>query len=312
MKLSRREVLKLGLGTGASMMLGMKPRLAWAAQDELITKPIPSSGEQVPVMGIGTARRYDVEAGATEMAELKEVVDLFPKLGGRLIDTAPSYGRAEIVVGELVHEIGNRDQLFLATKVQARDPAEGPAQIEESFRRLHTDVIDLFQVHNLADVQNHLGYLRNLKNEGRIRYVGITTSSDRQYEAFEEVMRTEEGIDFIQVDYSIDNRGVEDRILPLAQDRGMAVLCNLPFGRSRLFERAGDRVIPDFAAPCCESWAQYFLKFIVSHPAVTAAIPGTATVRYLRDNIGSAKGRLPSAELRQEMLAFYEALPAIG
>ncbi len=309
MKLSRREALKVGLGAGASLMLGLRPETVRAFQEDLITKPIPSSGEQLPVMGIGTARRFDVGAGMEERAPLREVLEAFPELGGRLVDTAPSYGQAEEVVGDLVRELGNRDELFLATKVGASSPEEGRAQIEESFRRLHTDTIDLLQVHNLRDVENQLAYLRELKALGRIRYTGITTSNDRQYEAFEEVMRTQEGIDFIQVDYSIDNRGVEERILPLARDRGMAVLCNLPFGRSRLFERAGDRPVPEFARPFCESWAQYFLKFIASHPAVTAAIPGTATMTYLRDNIGSARGRLPGEDVRREMLAYYQGLP---
>lgn len=309
MKLSRREMVKLGVGAGAGMLMGLRPQNLIGQDADLIMKPIPSSGEQLPVMGIGTARRYDVGTSAEERAPLKEVLEAFPKLGGRIIDTAPGYGQAEIVVGELIHEIGNRDELFLATKVAVRNTEDGPAQIAESFRRFHTDTIDLLQVHNLRDVHNQLAYLRELKAEGRIRYTGITTSSDRQYEQFEEVMRSEDGIDFIQVDYSIDNLGAGERILPLAQDRGMAVLCNLPFGRSRLFQRAGDRPIPDFAAGYCESWAQYFLKFIVSHSAVTAAIPGTATMRYLHDNIGSALGELPDQPLREEMLAYYESLP---
>ncbi len=316
MLLSRRDAIKLGLGVGATALAGLgrptkltgsRPRILQTG--DLVTKPIPSSGERIPVIGIGTARRYSVGEGAAERAPLREVLEAFPDLGGRLIDTAPSYGTAEPVVGDLLAELGNRDRYFVATKVGARNPGDGPRQIEQSFDQLKTDMIDLIQVHNMRDYQNQLAYLRDLKADGRIRYVGITTSSARQHEAFAAMMEDEDGIDVVQVDYSLANRHVEERILPVAADRGMAVLCNLPFGRGRLFTAVGDRPLPDWASEFdSESWAQFFLKFLVSHPAVTCAIPGTATIEYARDNIGAAWGRLPDDALRRKMVEFYDAL----
>jgi len=312
MTLSRREVLKAAAGLGALAALGLPSSrglgLALPRTSELLMRPIPSSGEKIPAIGIGTARRYDVEGSSEEMAVLKEVLAAFAVMGGQVVDTAPSYGRAEIVVGELVNAIGNRDDLFLATKVRAEGREAGIEQMEESFRRLHTDRIDLMQVHNLADVETQLATLREWKAAGRIRYLGITTSFDRQYEDFERVMREQE-MDFIQVNYSLGDRGAGERILPLAADRGMAVLVNLPYARGRLFQKVGDRPLPEWAAEFdCESWGQFFLKFVLSEPAVTCAIPGTAKMTYLEDNLGAARGRLPDPELRQRMIALYDSL----
>jgi aryl-alcohol dehydrogenase-like predicted oxidoreductase len=305
-------MLKLSAGASAAAALGLRldgsPRRAIARTSDLRTRPIPSSGEQIPVVGIGTARRYDVESTREALQPLGDVLATFSEMGGRVVDTAPSYGRAETVVGELVNEIGNRDDLFLATKVRTEGREEGIQQMETSLRRFHTDRIDLMQVHNLVDVDTQLATLREWKEAGRIRYLGVTTSFDRQYEAFEAVMR-EHDLDFIQVNYSLGDRAAGERILPLAADRGMAVLINLPYGRGRLFQKAGDRPLPDWAAEFdCESWGQFFLKFILGHPAVTCAIPGTAKLTYLVDNLGAAKGRLPNAELRQRMIDFYDGL----
>jgi aryl-alcohol dehydrogenase-like predicted oxidoreductase len=270
-------------------------------------RPIPSSGEKIPAIGIGTARRYDVDA-ADDLATLREVLAAFSEMGGQVVDTAPSYGRAEIVVGDLVREIGNRDDLFLATKVRTEGREAGMEQMEESFRRLHTERIDLMQVHNLVDVETQLPTLREWKEAGRIRYVGITTSRNSQHEAFEQVMREEE-LDFIQVNYSLADRAAGERLLPLAADRGVAVLVNLPYARGRLFQRVGDRPLPEWAAEFdCESWGQFFLKFVLSAPAVTCAIPGTAKMAYLEDNLGAARGRLPDPELRERMIDFYDSL----
>ncbi len=312
MTLSRREMLKATAGIGALAALGLPSSrglgLAVPRTSELLMRPIPSSGEKIPAIGIGTARRYDVEGSPEEMAVLEEVLAAFAVMGGQVVDTAPSYGRAEIVVGELVKAIGNRDDLVLATKVRAEGREAGIEQMEESFRRLHTDQIDLMQVHNLVDVETQLATLRELKAAGRIRYLGITTSFDRQYEDFERVMREQE-MDFIQVNYSLGDRGAGERILPLAADRGMAVLINLPYGRGRLFRTVGDRPLPEWAAEFdCESWGQFFLKFVLSEPAVTCAIPGTAKMTYLEDNLGAARGRLPDPELRGRMIAFYDSL----
>ena len=315
-KINRRDALKLVAGTTAGIL--MAPGAACAAratsaagagaaaqqaQPSLITKAIPSSGERLPVIGIGTARRYTAVS-----PELVEVMKNLPKLGGRLVDTAPSYGAAETVVGELIAQAGNRDQLFLATKVgRGGQGAEaGIAEMEQGFRRLKTDRIDLMQIHNLGGVPTMLPILRDWKKSGRIRYYGVTTSSDQQYSQLEEVLKSEP-MDFVQIDYAIDNRNAEERILPLARDKGVAVLVNLPFGRGRVFEKFGQQPVPDWAKEIgIQTWAQFALKYLVSHPAVTAAIPGTATMAYLADNIGAARGTLPDAATRAKMAAMVD------
>lgn len=269
----------------------------------LITKAIPSSGERLPVIGIGTARRFN-----TATPELVEVVRNMPRLGGKLIDTAPSYGNAEPVMGELIAQAGNRDELFIATKVgDGRSGVEaGIAEMEQGFRNLRVSRIDLMQIHNLGGVEGMLPVLRDWKQQGRIRYYGITSSSDRQYARVEELLRTEP-MDFLQIDYAIDNRNVEERILPLAHDKGVAVMTNLPFGRGRVFEKFGQQPVPDWAKELgIQTWAQFALKYIVSHPAVTVAIPGTATMAYLADNLGAARGTLPDEATRARMAALVD------
>jgi aryl-alcohol dehydrogenase-like predicted oxidoreductase len=307
MRWTRRDIVKLGVGVSATSVLAPLAKLGAQTAPKLVTKPIPSSGEQIPIVGIGTARRYEA-ATPEDRSEIKEVLRLLPELGGKLIDTAPSYGGAEGLVGELASELGNRDRLFLATKVGSSDKASGAAQIEESFQRLRTNRIDLIAVHNLRDSADQLATLRDLKQSGRVRYLGVTTSSDRQYSQMEAVLDKEK-LDFCQVDYALDNRGAADRILPLAQERGIAVMINLPFGRGRLFSEVQNRPLPDWAAAIdCKTWAQIFLKYIVSHPAVTCAIPGTARVKYLEDNLGAAQGRLPDAAMRHHMEQFIDKL----
>lgn len=310
--ITRREALTLGLGAGALGGLFLAARqapLVFGSQAEhAVTKPIPSSGERIPVVGIGTSRRYS-PGSAEERAPLREVLRNLPRLGGKVVDTAPSYGAAETVVGDFVAEIGNRSELFIATKVgRGRQGAEaGLAEMRRSMERLRTGYLDLLQVHNLAGVDELLPVLREWKRQGRIRYYGVTTSSDRQYEHLARVMQREE-MDFVQVDYAIDNRSAADRILPLAADRGMAVLTNLPFGRGRVFRAFRGRPIPDWAAHFgIKSWAQFALKFVVSHPAVTCAIPGTATMQYLADNLGAARGPLPDEATRRRMAALADA-----
>jgi aryl-alcohol dehydrogenase-like predicted oxidoreductase len=299
--ITRRTALQISLGSGAALLC----RPLFGAESPLLTKAIPSSGERIPVIGIGTARRFDVGATAEERAALLEVLRELPRLGGRLVDTAPSYGAAESVVGDLVAELGNRDRLFLATKVGAgRSGAEaGVAEMNASLKRLRTTKLDLLQIHNLGGVAEMLPILRKWKDAGRIRYTGISTSSDGQYEELEAIMKREP-LDFIQIDYAIDNRAAADRILPLAADRGMAVLTNLPFGRGRVLSAFRDKPIPEWARELgIESWAQFALKYVISHPAVTAAIPGTAKLAYLRDNLGAARGTLPDEATRRKMAA---------
>ena len=310
MTLSRRDLVKIGAGASAAVALGVRPGFGRGPRGplELITRPIPSTGEEIPVVGIGTARRYDVGTSAAERDPLRETLALFRDLGGKLIDTAPSYGNAETVVGDLVAELGFRDALFLATKVRKEGRDEGLDEIERSFGLLKTDTFDLLQVHNLVDVDTQIATLRKLKEAGQFRYIGMTTSSARQYEQFAKAMRSED-MDFIQVNYSLAGRDAAEEILPLAQDRGMAVLINLPFGRGRLFSAVGDRPLPDWTAEFdCESWGQFFLKYIVGHPAVTCVIPGTAKPHYAMDNMGAARGRLPDAAARTKMEEFYDGL----
>ena len=291
-------------------------------QGPLHTRLIPGANEQVPVVGIGTARRYADPQGDEQLATLRQTIARLAELGGKMIDTAPSYGRAEEVIGGLVEQLGIRDRLFLATKVAGANVAEGQVQIAQSFRNLRTDVIDLIALHNPQDAANKLAVLRDLKAQGRVRSIGASISSRvgfadsiedaaasaDQYAGFEALMRRER-FDTIQVDYAIDNRGAAERVLPLAQELGMAVMVNLPFGRGRLFQVTEGRPLPDWAAEIdATSWAQIFLKYIVSHPAQPVAIPGTARVRYVDDNLAAARGRLPDAALRRRMEQFVDAL----
>jgi len=306
MRWSRRELLKAGIGVGASIFLS--PTRLLAQGTSWIQRKIPSSGESLPVIGIGTARRYEAVTTEAERAPLREVLRQFKEMGGRVIDTAPSYGTAETVVGDLVAELKIRESLFIATKLGVRGGDAGIDQLEQSFKRLRTPTIDLIAVHNLQDTQTQLRTLRQWKQAGRIRYVGITTSFERQHSEFEQTMRAE-ALDFIQVDYALDNRKAGQRILPLAADRGMGVMINLPFGRGRLFTAVQGKSLPPWANEFdCASWAQFFLKYIVSHPAVTCAMPGTAKVEYLVDNLGAARGRLPDAAMRRRMEGFIDGL----
>lgn len=299
--LNRRQAIA-GIGALGLAAHGLSP-LAFAQDKSLVSKPIPSSGERLPVIGIGTARRFDVGTSEEERAPLREVLRDLPKLGGKLVDTAPSYGNAETVIGDLLAELANRDQIFLATKVGAgnRGTAAGIQEMEGSLKRLKTNRFDLLMVHNLSGIDAMLPVLRDWKDKGRTRYIGMSTSFDRQYDDFLAVMKREQ-LDFIQVDYAIDNLGAEERILPLAADRGMAVLTNLPFGRGRVFQAFGKKPIPDWAKELgIETWAQFALKFIVSHPSVTVAIPGTAKHEYLVDNLGAARPPMPDEKTRRRM-----------
>ena len=304
--MNRRDAVKAGLALGVAAVAPCQS--LFAQQETLIQRKIPSSGESLPVIGIGTARRYDVGPDAPARAELKEVLRRFAAAGGRVIDTAPSYGAAESVVGDLVADLGIRKPLFIATKVGARQKEAGLRQIEESFRKLRTQQIDCIAVHNLMNTAEHLAVLRDLKQAGRIRYLGISTSFDGQYAEFEDVIRKER-LDFIQVYYALDNRDAADRIIPLAADRGAGVMVNLPLGRGRLFQAVQNRQLPEWAGEFdCRSWAQFFLKYIVSHPAITCAIPGTAQTKYVPDNLGAARGRLPDAPMRRRMEEFIDKL----
>jgi aryl-alcohol dehydrogenase-like predicted oxidoreductase len=308
MELSRRSIIKAGIGFGASLLV--RPVDVFAQAQPLLQKKIPSSGESIPIIGIGTARRYEEVTSDADKVPLRETIRQFQALGGKVIDSSPSYGTAEAVVGELVDGLKIRDSLFLATKVSLRNVGreEGIKQIEESFKKLRTNKIDLIAVHNLRDTETQLRTLREMKQAGRIHYVGITTSFDNQYGEFERTMK-KETLDFIQVDYALDNRDAGDRIIPLAGDRGMAVMINLPFGRGRLFNAVQGKKLPEWAGEFdCQSWAQFFLKYIVSHPAITCAVPGMAQAKYVIDNLGAARGRLPDAATRRRMEQFIDGV----
>ncbi|HEY0370887.1 MAG TPA: aldo/keto reductase [Thermoanaerobaculia bacterium] len=303
--ITRRSALQLSVGAAVALWCD---RLRSEQAPKLLTRAIPSSGELLPIIGIGTSRRFDVATDA-ERDPLREVLRELPKLGGKLVDTAPAYGVAETVVGDLVAELGNRKQLFIATKVGAgRNGTDaGLAEMNASLGRLKMKSVDLLQIHNLGGVEVMLPLVRKWKDEGKTRYIGITTSSRNQYEALETIMKREP-LDFIQIDYALDNRGAADRILPLAKDRGIAVLTNLPFGRGRVLKPFGEKPVPDWARELgIESWAQFALKYVVSHPAVTSAIPGTAKLAYLRDNLAAARGPLPDEKTRAKMVALLES-----
>lgn len=312
LSLSRRQTIRQMLVGSAGLALGSK--LAWADNgwidsSDLLTKPIPSSGERIPLVGIGTARRYDIATSKEELAPLREVLSNFPKIGGKLIDTAPSYGKAEDVLGDLISDLKIRDKIFLATKVgKGRESREaGIKEIAESKKRLRTEKFDLLQVHNLNGVKDMLPVLRDMKKAGEIRYYGVTTTSKSQYDELEALLK-KEPMDFLQIDYAIDNRDVEKRILPLAQEKGIAVLTALPFGRGRVFEAFKDSAIPKWAQEYdIKTWAQFSLKYIVSHRAVVSAIPGTARESYLIDNFGASRGKLPDEATRKKMAAMVDA-----
>lgn len=314
--ISRRDYLKLCLATGAT--LSVAPGLLRAAEDKAlapITRTIPSSGERLPAVGLGSSATFAQVAGNPDLAAVREVLQALVAQGGRVFDTAPSYGAAEEAAGRVAGELGIGERLFWATKLNVAgwgggtaDPAAARAQIETSFQRIDRPVLDLVQVHNLGDVPTQLGLLKELRAQGRVRHIGVTTTFPRQYEALERIVASEP-IDFIGVDYAIDNRAMEARILPLAQARGVAVLVYAPFGRTRLWERVRGQTLPAWAAEIdAHSWAQFFLKFVLSHPAVTVATPATSKARHMIDNMGAALGALPDAAMRQRMIALVEGM----
>ncbi len=297
--LSRRALLVLMAATAA------RPPGAGAAP-ALLARPIPSTGETIPAIGLGTWRTFDV--GATEAARelLREVLQRFVAQGGRVIDSSPMYGNAEVVVGDLSIDLGVRDSLFLATKVWTSGREAGMAQMEQSFRRLATSRLDLMQIHNLLDWRTHLRTLREWKQAGRLRYLGITHYTAGAYDELERVMRSEP-LDFVQLNYSMGEREAERRVLPLARDRGLAVLANRPFQGGDLFRKVRGQSLPSWAADLdCESWAQFFLKWILAHPTVTCVIPATSRPEHLVDNMKTGQGRLPDAATRERMVAVVD------
>jgi aryl-alcohol dehydrogenase-like predicted oxidoreductase len=311
--LTRRDWVMLTSAAGAALVLD--PRRLAAQPQGLITRPIPSTGERIPVVGLGSSATFSQVARSDDVSALRDVITAMVELGGSVFDTAPSYGASEEVAGRIVNELGIADQVFWATKVNVAgrggggaDRAAALAQIETSFQRVKKAKIDLIQVHNLGDVPTQLGILKELKREGRIRYLGVTTTSDRQYGELEQVMRNEP-LDFIEVDYSIANRNVEDVILPLALQRKIGVIVAVPFGRAALFPRVAGKPLPEWAKDLdVASWAQFFLKFLIGHPAVTVAIPSTSKPANMRDNMGAAIGRVPDEPTRKRMVEYFDSV----
>jgi diketogulonate reductase-like aldo/keto reductase len=269
----------------------------------MLQRPIPSTGETIPAVGLGTWRTFDVGGAPAERAPLEEVLQRFVALGGRVVDSSPMYGAAESVLGDLAAGLGVRDRLFLATKVWTSGREAGTAQMEQSLRRLRAGRLDLMQVHNLLDWRTHLPTLRAWKQSGRIRYLGVTHYTASAYDELERVLRSEP-LDFVQVNYSLGEREAERRILPLARERGIAVLVNRPFSEGGLFRRVRGQALPAWAAEAgCTSWAQIFLKWILAHPAVTCVIPATSRPQHLADNMTAGTGTLPDAAMRDRMAA---------
>ncbi len=313
---TRRDLLRCTVAAAAA--LALHPRAARGlAAGELIERAIPGTGEKLPIIGLGSSATFRSMADDENVSDLREVMRTLLEHGGKVFDTAPAYGDSEEVAGRIVQDLGVVDRVFWATKVNAApwgggsaDPEAVRRQLDTSFRRIGRDTIDLIQVHNLADIPTQLPILKELKDAGRVRYIGTTCTDSSEYDYLERVMR-DEPLDFIGVDYAVDNRESAETILPLAAERGIGVLVYLPFGRSRLWQRTRGVDLPEWAAEFdAESWAQFFLKFVAAHPAVTAITPATSDAGHMLDNLGGGVGRLPDAAMQKRMIAFIEDLPA--
>jgi aryl-alcohol dehydrogenase-like predicted oxidoreductase len=311
--MNRRDWFRLIFGTGA--FLAVHPRL-FAKGAELIRRAIPATGERLPVIGLGSSATFSRVARSEDFSALRDVIKAMADRGASVLDTAPAYGASEQVAGAIAAELGVTNKIFWATKVNVAgrdggtaDPAAARQQIEDSFTKLKAPKIDLIQVHNLADVPTHLGILKEMKEKKRVRYIGVTTTSKSQYDRLQEVMKSEP-IDFIGIDYAVDNRDIEQAILPLARERKIAVMIYLPFGRTRLWQRVAGKDVPAWAKEFdATSWAQFFLKYVVSHPDVTVVTPATSKAEHMIDNIGGGIGRLPDQAMRKRMAEFVDALP---
>jgi len=310
MTISRRQALKAGAGTAIALGASAQAPGLFAQSGTLIKKTIPSSGEMITPIGIGT-NRYGVGESEEERAPLRDTMARFAELGGQVMDTAAAYGTSESVIGDLAAELGIRDDLFLVTKTDIRGNVQGAEGLQMGFDKLRTDMIDGFLVHNFANTASELAVMREWRDEGKIRYIGGSTSSDNQHGLMIDMLENEE-VTLIQVNYSLGDRESAERVLPLAADKGVAVMLNVPFGGGfgrSLFDAVEGMDLPDFAAEFgAESWGQFFLKYSISHPAVTVAIPGTRQVRHVNDNIGTAMGRLLDASERRRMEQWFDSL----
>jgi aryl-alcohol dehydrogenase-like predicted oxidoreductase len=312
--LSRREWLSLTLATGAAAALDR----AWlSAQQPLIMRAVPATGERLPIVGLGSSATFSQVARGADVTAIGDVLKALVSGGGTVFDTAPGYGASEEVAGRVAAGLSYTDRIFWATKVNvagfgggSANPAAARSQIDQSFARLKKAKIDLIQVHNLGDVPTQLAILKELKQQGRIRYIGVTTTFDQQYAQIVDIMKREP-LDFIGIDYAIDAREAEEAILPVAQERKVAILSYQPFGRTRLWNRVGNQPVPDYAKEFdATTWAQFFIKFVASHPAITVVTPATSQAKNMTDNLGGGRGRLPDAAMRKRMIATIDALPA--
>jgi diketogulonate reductase-like aldo/keto reductase len=302
----RRDVLRGLAGVLALPQLGISVAMAAAA---MITRPIPSSGEAMPVVGLGTSQVFDVGTDAAARQPLREVLRLMLEAGGRIIDTSPMYGRAEAVTGDIVAEAGARSRVFLATKVWTSGRESGQAQMRRSAELLKSDVIDLIQIHNLLDWRTHLATLRAMKAAGKIRYIGITHYTTGSLTELARILASEPGIDFVQCAYSLGTRAAETALFPVAAERKVAVIVNRPFEDGSLFRQVRGRNLPEWAAEFdCTSWAQLFLKYIIAEPAVTCAIPATSNPAHMADDLKAGFGRLPDARQRQKIRDLWDSL----
>lgn len=303
--LSRRQAMGLLAGAGLAAAFGSRES---HAEPAWIRRPIPSTGEELPVVGLGTWQAFDVGNSAAELEPRRQVLARFAERGAKVIDSSPMYGRAEAVVGRLVAELGIRDALFLATKVWTSGRSTGIEEMNRSFDLLKTEALDLMQVHNLVDVGTHLETLAEWKAAGRVRYVGITHYVAAAYPEIERIVKTQ-ALDMVQLNYSLLEREAEERMLDVLADRGLGVIVNRPFAGGELFRRVRGEELPEWAGEIgCATWGQFFLKYILGHTAVTCVIPGTSKVEHLEDNLDAGSGALPDARLRRRMAEYFDRL----
>jgi len=298
---NRREVL------AATAAVGIAPLTGISAERQMLTRKIPASGEDLPVVGLGTYNVFDVESTTDNIANSKAIVELLTAKGGNLIDTSPMYRRSEKVIGDVIAAGSDRSKLFIATKVWTDGEEAGIEQMQRSADLMQTDVIDLMQVHNLRDTDIHMKTIRDWQEQGRIRYNGLTHYTAGAQDALETAMRTHK-VDFIQINYSLGERDADERLLPAAADNGVAVIINRPYQAGALFRAVSGKSLPDWAIDFADSWGQFFLKYIISHPAVTCVIPATSKAHHMEDNLGAGFGELPDTAMRDRMQRYFADL----
>ncbi len=314
--ISRRDYLKFSAWASAASVL--PSGLLYANHHEgMIKRAIPKTGEELPIVGLGSSASFRQAAASDDVGPIRDVLKVLLDNGGTVFDTAPRYGESERVAGQIVQQLGKTERIFWATKLNVvprggttADTDKAWAQIERSFEYIRKDPIDLIQVHNIRDVPTQMGILKELKEEGRLRYIGVTYTGETRYPDLVEVKRNEP-IDFIGIDYAVDNRNAAAEVFPVAEKRGIAVMVYLPFGRSRLWNRVAGRDVPEWAREIgMESWAQFFIKYAAAHPAVTVVTPATSKMHHMLDNLGAGVGELPDATVQKRMAEYIDALPS--